>query len=977
MFKKIFIINLFFFSFIYSQNFSGGFNFYLPSSDTTTQKFIPVFPKSPIGYNEFVSINNDGNFSVNGKRVRFWGVNAAAESAFPSKDNTELIAGRLRKFGVNLVRFHHIDNPWSVKSLLGQTSTRQLNPMYLDLLENYIYQLKQNGIYVNMNLHVSRTFRINDNVHSYDSLPEFGKVVNFFDPYIIQLHKEYAQQLLTHINPYTGKSLVNDPVMAMVEITNENSLYRTWRENKLKSIAGGGVLPSRYNKMLDSLWIDFLKKKYSSTSILKSAWEKGYQPEGQNEQIKNGGFENGKTNWELEINPLAVANFTTDNSNPFKGSSSAKIEITKISGTDWHIQFKQPTITIKKDSTYSVSFAIRSSSARNVTFSVMNNNSPWTWYGGKTFQTTTSWQIVTASLKAVESNIGSTRISFSVGNSLGTVWIDDVSFTNAGVKGLNSNESFESNNIVRLDYADCIGYTNQRAKDLSEFYITLQRNYFKEMLGYLKGTLGVKVPIVGTNWNIGPADMSSMSDADYVDNHAYWDHPQFPSIPWSPTDWLINNIPMVTNADGGTISYLFSGVPMAGKPFTVSEYNHASPNIYQSESVLFISAYSAFHDADGVMYFTYDEPEDWNKDVVNSYFDVNRNSIYMAFFPSVSFAFRNGLIKSSVNPITITYSADTLYSLPRNDVANWLGPTFIDRRITLKHAVKTGSFFGNTTSNLSLAPSVSSPFTTDTDEITWNTTDGTLKLNADKIVGAAGYLSKLINQKIGSAVIKDFMNNDFGVFTWLSLSSESLMNSRFSLITLGSKMQNTGTVWNQNYTSVNNNLGAAPTSVYPLRINFELNIQADSLKIYPLNTLGKENILQPFTLKPSLANTFSLNIDQSKYNTLWLGIEKYGTGSTTGIKDELPLTFLLEQNYPNPFNPSTTINYQIPNSGIVQLKVFDVLGRVIETLVDEFKQAGNYSVEFNSNELKLASGLYIYKLTSGSFRSSKKMLLVK
>ena len=87
-----------------------------------------------------------------------------------------------------------------------------------------------------MNLHVSRTFRINDNVADYDSLPEFGKCVNFFDPYIIKLHKEYAQQLLTHVNPYTGKALVNDPVMAMVEITNENSLYRNWRDNKLKPI---------------------------------------------------------------------------------------------------------------------------------------------------------------------------------------------------------------------------------------------------------------------------------------------------------------------------------------------------------------------------------------------------------------------------------------------------------------------------------------------------------------------------------------------------------------------------------------------------------------------------------------------------------------------------------------------------------------------------------------------------------------------
>jgi sugar lactone lactonase YvrE/fibronectin type 3 domain-containing protein len=83
----------------------------------------------------------------------------------------------------------------------------------------------------------------------------------------------------------------------------------------------------------------------------------------------------------------------------------------------------------------------------------------------------------------------------------------------------------------------------------------------------------------------------------------------------------------------------------------------------------------------------------------------------------------------------------------------------------------------------------------------------------------------------------------------------------------------------------------------------------------------------------------------------------------------------LGQNYPNPFNPTTTIEYAMPQAGVVTLKVYDVLGREVTTLVNERKAAGNYAVPFNGSGL--ASGVYFYKLTAGNFTATKKLLLVK
>ncbi|QKJ97892.1 MAG: T9SS type A sorting domain-containing protein [Ignavibacteriota bacterium] len=91
--------------------------------------------------------------------------------------------------------------------------------------------------------------------------------------------------------------------------------------------------------------------------------------------------------------------------------------------------------------------------------------------------------------------------------------------------------------------------------------------------------------------------------------------------------------------------------------------------------------------------------------------------------------------------------------------------------------------------------------------------------------------------------------------------------------------------------------------------------------------------------------------------------------------------FSLSDAYPNPFNPTTTIRYEIGEYGYVSLKVYNILGIEVATLVNEEKQAGNYEVEFNSvetsHDLSLPSGIYLYQLKVGSYSETKKMVLLK
>jgi len=104
---------------------------------------------------------------------------------------------------------------------------------------------------------------------------------------------------------------------------------------------------------------------------------------------------------------------------------------------------------------------------------------------------------------------------------------------------------------------------------------------------------------------------------------------------------------------------------------------------------------------------------------------------------------------------------------------------------------------------------------------------------------------------------------------------------------------------------------------------------------------------------------------------------KLGEDSTSSsiVKPAIPKEAVLFQNYPNPFNPSTTISYQIPQEGIVSIKLYDALGKEVATLINKYQQAGYYTFNFNAS--KFTSGVYIYKMNVNKFTISKKMLLMK
>lgn len=226
----------------------------------------------PAGGHGFVRAR-DGHFVVGtGKRVRFLATNFTFGSCFPDHDTADQLATRLASLGINCIRFHHIDNQEAPRGIwkAGTPKKNELDPGQLDRLDYFIAALKRQGIYADINLHISRNYwegedfpdGLASNRERQEKLPNYGKAIDKINDQMIRMQRDYARALLTHVNAYTHASYAKEPCVAIVEINNENSLLQL----KLASLL------EYYRADVLKKWNRWLKAHYGSTEKLAAAW---------------------------------------------------------------------------------------------------------------------------------------------------------------------------------------------------------------------------------------------------------------------------------------------------------------------------------------------------------------------------------------------------------------------------------------------------------------------------------------------------------------------------------------------------------------------------------------------------------------------------------------------------------------------------------------------------------------------------------
>lgn len=240
----------------------------------------------PAGKDGIIVVRDGHLYRPDGTRFKMWGVNITGGACFPEKEDAPAYAAFLARFGINAVRLHFLDSNWGEEQSLFKPSsdnTRELYPPMLDRVDFFISELKKAGIYTDINLNVGRTFRKGDGVPDYMYM-SMSKAITHIDYHVIKLQKEYAMQLLTHVNPYTGNAYVNEPAIAVVELVNENSLVEAWHSGRLQgnfTTVGGGSwqdIPPHFAKELTVQYNAWLKKNASPDEIKEIAKESGVIP---------------------------------------------------------------------------------------------------------------------------------------------------------------------------------------------------------------------------------------------------------------------------------------------------------------------------------------------------------------------------------------------------------------------------------------------------------------------------------------------------------------------------------------------------------------------------------------------------------------------------------------------------------------------------------------------------------------------------
>jgi hypothetical protein len=485
-----------------TSNTPGWFAFPMSALDTNSAPIdLSYLNDKPAGKNGFLRAQNGVIVDGAGKRVKFFATNIGAGGAFVDQATATKIARNLAKLGVNLVRLHQLDYNWGV-GLINIPDNGQINQINLAKLDFLVAELKKQGIYVNLNLHVTR---------QYTGTPagfDFSKALDhFYPPYIAQF-KKYARDLLSHRNPYTGLTYANEPAVMVIEVNNENT-FGMFEPTAFTR------LPAALNGELRRLWLEWLKAKYVTTAGLRAAWGLASAP-GAN-LVANPNFANNAAGWALENNEGAVSSLGA-----IPGAAGVRWTATKAGAVDWGLQVSFPGLSVANGKGYRLSFRAKANAKHPFSTLLALDQAPYSLCGLNEPQTlTTSWQIFSYDFLATGTVPGHVRVLFNANNRPGTIDLADVKLQPISFGVLTAAQTLEAGNIPYTATSP-----NAKAKrDFIEFLVDTEHKHAEEARRYVKTDLGAKQMVNHSQIVFGGmAAAFREKPSDLVDNHAYWQH---------------------------------------------------------------------------------------------------------------------------------------------------------------------------------------------------------------------------------------------------------------------------------------------------------------------------------------------------------------------------------------------------------------------------------------------------------------------
>jgi len=568
---------------------------------------------------ERIKIKN-GHFYYKDKQVKFFGTNVEFSAAFPEKKDAPNIARRMSQLGINVVRFHHMDNIdiWenNEKSILSEEK--------LDRLHYFLFCLKNNGIYANINLHVSRNYpeMLKEKI-LLDNF-KYGKSLDRYYPAFINDQLKYAKDLLTSYNNYTGFKVGEDPMILNIELNNENTMFYLENEYKIN------LLTDNLKTELLKQWRDFIKSKYKSYDEINLIYN-NETIDMNNDLAKNNKISCQKSNSVCTIQDNLV-----------------KFDITTIPSSSWGNQIHYGLVNISNFT----------SSEDTMTFQFQENRAPFRIYfqiNNIKFSTEFRHYILSS---RTEFNCQFTEESKTTVKIILPPSINHYEVKNLKLYKGKGPINFTENKEKTLDKilypnSTLIKILPNMAYDLRLFFKYTEAKTQKTLTNYIKNDLKFNnLLILDSQINQGSFLSYERESqlSDITDIHGYWDHPQFQiGHSWDKAFYSIQNIPMIKSKAFGTFCVITKG-KCYNKPFTVSEYNHPFPSEHLHEKFAMLGSWSAFHDFDAIYQFSYGQTKN---EYILGYFGMSTNPIDLAMAPYIALAFRQNYVQKSENYVKV------------------------------------------------------------------------------------------------------------------------------------------------------------------------------------------------------------------------------------------------------------------------------------------------------------------------------------
>ncbi|MCC7490872.1 MAG: hypothetical protein IT204_00915 [Fimbriimonadaceae bacterium] len=733
-----------------------------------------------------------------GQVVRLFGSNLCDLHVMPPPELVTPIAARLRQLGINFIRLHYYDFTTAPDGLLA-ADRQSLDPTKLDQMDRLVHQLLQHGIWIDLNLHVAR---------GYVGLPpgwdRMGKGIDqWYEPFIAS-QERFARELLTHRNPYTGRSYAREPGIAIIELNNENSIFSGQERYH--------TLPPAVRTPLEQAWATWLRQRYGSREALQAAWR--VEPASGPNLLGEGAA--ALAGWVTQ-----TAGGAATLSRPADTPDRLRWERTAVGSEFWHLQLQRPQLAVTAATPYTFTALLRGTPGQSLELSLMQAAEPWQQVGAAVAVTLQAdWQPVQVAWQLADPAGRPVRLNVNCGNTVGWCELREP-VLRRGSPDLAPAADLAAGRVpLPADVAN-----RTRAADWLEFLAQLERQTYARLRRLVKDELGALALVYQTQASYGGllGLQREQQLGDLIDLHGYPRHPRREGA-GAAAVWTVRNESLVGAAFGELERLAMWRV--AGKPFAVTEFDLNPPNDHAAETFPMLALLAAYQNWAAVAdYSWYNFQRQYGHDRISSAFADTGHAGQLAALPAAALLFRQGLVQPARRGVTLP--------LPESGLAaGQVGQAW--RGAPDRWAAAGWSPLGAWQHRLAVAFGPGEPppppaagaaqFRSDSGEIRWDRgAQPTLQVVAPALrlllgtVGGRQFELGDLQVAVAPGTLRDYAQ-----LSLVALDGLPLDRSRRALLTVLARVENAGMRYRPDRSAVQPDWGAGPTVAEPVQATLRL-----------------------------------------------------------------------------------------------------------------------------------------------------------